>query len=50
LVSALWLLVAVPAFDATGDLVLGAIPALVAAILGAVILVVDVRSQSLVWR
>jgi hypothetical protein len=48
--SAMWLVVAVTAFDATGDLVLGAIPALVAAILALVILAVDVRSKSLVWK
>jgi hypothetical protein len=49
-VSAAWLAVALAAFEATGDLVLGAIPALVAAILAVVILIADLRSKRLVWR
>jgi hypothetical protein len=49
-VSAAWLLVALPAFGATGDLVLGAIPAVLAAILALVVLVIDVKTQSLVWK
>jgi hypothetical protein len=50
ILSAIWLPIALAAFESTGDLVLGAIPALLAAILALVMLVFDVRTQSLVWK
>ena len=48
--SSIWLGVALALFDATGDLVLGAIPAIGAAILGLGILFFDSASRKLVWR
>ena len=48
--TALWLPIALATFDATGDIVLGAIPALATPIVAAVITIVDVRRRKLVWR
>ncbi len=49
-VTTAWLTVALAAFDATGDLVLGAVPALVATALASVALVADTKRQRLVWK
>lgn len=50
LATGVWLALALTMFSATGNLVLGAIPALLAALIAAVVLVVDSRKKRLVWR
>jgi hypothetical protein len=50
IVTAVWLTIALAAFDATGALVLGSIPAILAAVIAAGVLVADSRSKRLVWR
>ena len=48
--SLIWLTVALSLFNATSDLVLGAIPTFVAAVIAAIVLTRDIRHQRLVWR
>ncbi len=47
--SGLWLLVAVPLFAADADIVLGAIPGLLAGIVALMLIVIDARRQRVVW-
>ena len=49
-VTLVWLVVALTVFQATGDLVLGAIPPLLASFIATTSLVADTRRQKLVWR
>jgi hypothetical protein len=50
ILTAMVLVVAIAAFGAAGDLLIGSIPALVAAILALGWLINDVRSKKLVWQ
>lgn len=49
LLSAIWLAIALPVFGASGDLVLGAIPALGAGVVAVALVLVDSRQKKLVW-
>lgn len=48
--SAIWLALALGTLGSPGDLVLGAVPAFIAAIISLVILILDVRNKKLAWR
>jgi hypothetical protein len=48
--TTMWLVIALAVFSATADLVLGAIPAVLAALLAGTVLAKDLRSRRLVWR
>jgi hypothetical protein len=49
IVSVVWLVVGLAVFNATSDLILGAIPALVAGIVAGFILALDWKQNKLVW-
>lgn len=50
LVSAIWIVLALAFFDVSGDTVLGAVPAFIAATIALVALLTGVRNKRLVWR
>lgn len=49
IVSVVWLAVGIAVFNATSDLVLGAIPALVAGVVAGLVLVLNWKQNKLVW-